>query len=275
VLSSSNKFRYLLRRLNHNNEHIDTSRIRWLERNGGDFPYYNDRPVGLSARQWILVIVGVAVGFYVLTRGYGNAIPTLKGFVPAISYVAIPLIILAIVTKGHWTALFRKIRGRDIWLMIGFAILNVIVTMMSGFLFIDLDTATTNATVAGLADQGGGELVLSYLRAAIQLVGEEIMTILPFLALIWLFAQKMKTGRVTAIVLAWLITAVLFAAEHLPTYGWNFVQALTGVGVARLVLTLPYIMTKNLWVSAGAHILNDWIMFSLSLLLAGAAAETQ
>jgi membrane protease YdiL (CAAX protease family) len=58
----------------------------------------------------------------------------------------------------------------------------------------------------------------------------------------------------------------LFAAEHLPTYDWNVVQALRGVGVARLILTLPYIMTKNLWVSTGAHVLNDWIIFSVSLL---------
>jgi hypothetical protein len=50
---------------------------------------------------------------------------------------------------------------------------------------------------------------------------------------------------------------------------------LSGVGVARLILTLPYIMTRNLWVSSGAHVLNDWTMFSASLLRAsmGASAE--
>jgi hypothetical protein len=68
---------------------------------------------------------------------------------------------------------------------------------------------------------------------------------------------------------------LLFAAAHLPTYGWNVVQTLSGVGVARLILTLPYIMTRNLWVSSGAHVLNDWTMFSASLLRAsmGASAE--
>jgi len=255
-----------------NSETVDTGRIGWLESDGDDFPYYNGVPVGLSGIQWILVLLGVAAGFYVLTHGFGSAVPTLRGFVPTVFYVLIPLAVLAFVAKRHWTALFRRIRGRDIWLMIGFAILNVIVTVASGFLFIDLDQATTNATVAGLADQSSGGLVLSYLLAAIQLVGEEIMTILPFLALLYLFANRMKTGRVAAIVMAWLITAVLFAIEHLPTYSWNFAQALAGVGVARLVLTIPYIMTKNLWVSAGAHILNDWIMFSVPLLLAGLAS---
>jgi membrane protease YdiL (CAAX protease family) len=58
----------------------------------------------------------------------------------------------------------------------------------------------------------------------------------------------------------------------LPTYGWNILQALAGVGVARLVLTIPYIVTKNIWVCTGAHILNDWIFFGIALLGAGAAS---
>jgi len=33
-----------------------------------------------------------------------------------------------------------------------------------------------------------------------------------------------------------------------------------------MVLTLPWILTKNIWVSTGAHIANDWLLFSLSLL---------
>ena len=36
--------------------------------------------------------------------------------------------------------------------------------------------------------------------------------------------------------------------------------------VARLILLLPYIMTKNIWVSTGAHILNDWTLFIIALL---------
>jgi membrane protease YdiL (CAAX protease family) len=33
-------------------------------------------------------------------------------------------------------------------------------------------------------------------------------------------------------------------------------------------------MTKNLWVSTGAHILNDWTLFSLQLLGAGLVAAS-
>jgi membrane protease YdiL (CAAX protease family) len=240
-----------------------------------DFPYYDGLPVALNDKQWILLMFGVVAGFIVLSFGLGGAVPTPQGFVPAVLYVAIPLTVLAYVSRGHRQALFRSIRGRDVLLMFGFAILNLIVTITVGLLLIDLDTATVNATVAGLADLGAGELVLSYLRAAIQLVGEEVMTILPFLGLLYLFATRMRTRRTTAILLAWVITALLFAAAHLPTYGWNILQVLSGVGIARLVLTLPYILTKNLWVSSGAHILNDWMMFSVTVLFTGMGVSAE
>ncbi|MGD9812090.1 MAG: CPBP family glutamic-type intramembrane protease, partial [Sphingobium sp.] len=53
---------------------------------------------------------------------------------------------------------------------------------------------------------------------------------------------------------------------HLPTYNWNILQCLILIGGARLVLTLAYIKTKNLWVCTGAHILNDWATFGLAIL---------
>jgi hypothetical protein len=46
-----------------------------------------------------------------------------------------------------------------------------------------------------------------------------------------------------------------------------------GVGVARIVLLLSYIMTKNIWVSTGAHVLNDWATFAVSALSAVAAGS--
>ena len=100
----------------------------------------------------------------------------------------------------------------------------------------------------------------------LQLLGEELITILPFLALMALFSKRFGASRKTAIVGAWLVSAALFGLAHLPTYGWNVVQCLAIIGTARLVLTLPWIMTKNLWVSTGAHIINDWTLFGLGLL---------
>ncbi|MDF3306666.1 CPBP family intramembrane metalloprotease [Rhodococcus sp. T2V] len=78
---------------------------------------------------------------------------------------------------------------------------------------------------------------------------------------------KAKLSRTTAIVLAWLISAVWFGAAHLQTYDWNVAQAFIVIGGARLILTLAYIRTKNLWVSTGAHIINDWTLFTPAIVI--------
>ena len=252
--------------MNSANESAEGGRIRWLERPGYDFPYYNGRPVGLTGMQWVRVLIAAAIGFLVLVSGPNLFKGTLAGFVRVALYVAIPLLALALVSRGHWTALFRKVGGRDVLLMVLFAILCLVVTLGVGSVLITITETTRNPAVSALIDQNLADVVLFYARSVPQLLGEELITILPFLALIYLFAARLKTGRVTAIVLAWLLTGVHFALEHLPTYGGNLMQALGGVGAVRLVLTLPYIMTKNIWVSTGAHVLNDWYTFSITLL---------
>ena len=49
-------------------------------------------------------------------------------------------------------------------------------------------------------------------------------------------------------------------------------QAIVVIGSARIALTLAFIRTKNLWVSAGAHIINDWVFITVAVIAAAAAA---
>jgi hypothetical protein len=66
---------------------------------------------------------------------------------------------------------------------------------------------------------------------------------------------------------------LVFGALHLPTYDWNLVQCIVIIGTARMVLTLAYIVTKNIWVSTGAHVINDWLLLGMALLGAGLAVQ--
>ena len=93
-----------------------------------------------------------------------------------------------------------------------------------------------------------------------------MISILPFLAILWCCHQKLGLTRKSAILIAWLSTALIFGALHLPTYDWNFLQCFLVIGTARIVLLSGYIITKNIWVSTGSHIINDWLLFSLMLL---------
>lgn len=242
---------------------------RLIERRDGlDFPYYDGRPVLIPGGRWWLVIAAVVVAFAALIALPGFTGPVLS-FIPAILFVAIPLLALRRVASTGWTAIFRRVSGRDILVIIGFAVLNVIVTFALGAIVASFTDATANPQAGTLADGSTLERVLFYPRTAIQLLGEELLTILPFLALLYFLVAKAHWSRKRAVLVAWIATSIGFGLVHLPTYDWNLLQCLVVIGGARVILTLAYLRTKNIWVSTGAHILNDWTLFSLPMLGAG------
>jgi hypothetical protein len=185
----------------------------------------------------------------------------------------IPLAALAYVASGHWKAIFGKVGGREVRLMFGFVLLNIVVSMSVGAIVFALTSVTPNAAHAQLAELDAAGRILYFAKTIPQLLGEEVITLLPFLALLQVFTSGLGLGRKGAIIGAWLVSSVIFGLIHLPTYDWNLIQCLVIIGSARMVLTLPWIMTKNIWVSTGAHILNDWLLFGVGLLGAGLAGK--
>lgn len=237
---------------------------KFIERQDGkDFPFYNDKPLGLAPWQWLAVWLSTAVGIaaIMLIPSSNNV----EALLPRILFLAIPLATLAYFAKDKWKALFHKPTFADYRTMVGFFLLNIAVSMAVGVIVSALFGANANPAAAGLVGASALELIAFYVGTAIQLMGEELFTILPFLALMYLFYKKGKVSRKGAIIWAWVLTAIWFGAAHLPTYGWNIAQALLVIGSARIVLTLAYIRTKNLWVSYGAHLLNDWVIFTFAL----------
>jgi membrane protease YdiL (CAAX protease family) len=138
--------------------------------------------------------------------------------------------------------------------------------MSLGAIVYALTQVTSNAATSQLGSLDTVGRIAFFAKTIPQLLGEEVITILPFLAVLQLLSKGFGFGRKAVIVGAWLITALLFGLIHLPTYGWNVVQCIVVIGSARLLLTLPWIMTKNIWVSTGAHIVNDWLLFMVALL---------
>lgn len=245
----------------------------WFEYPTGDLPFYNGRPVVLSGARWLLVLAAVALGFAALIM----PVPALQrgpaAFVPAILFFAIPLAALAVAAPGGWTRIFRRIGPRDVPWMLAFALLNIVVTFGLGFLVMAVFGANPNPIMARLPAMSGVDRLLFFGKTIPQLFGEEVLTILPFLAVATFLHGRASFSRRWAIFGAWILSAALFGAVHLPTYGWNLVQCLVIIGGARLVLTLPYVMSKNIWVSTGAHIINDWTLFGGAMLLTALAAR--
>ncbi len=252
-----------------NNALIDHSRLSYLEDSDTDFPYYNGQPTTISSIQWLFILLMVVLGFLAVAL----ALPGLEGsflqFIPAWLIVILPLGALTLVTPKYWSAIFIRVSWRDLKLMFGFAFLNIIVTLVIGMMLNSLMTVNPNGINAQLVSMDIPERILFFLKTLPQLLGEELITILPFLALMYFLSAKIGLSRQSAVIAAWLLSSVLFGLAHLPTYGWNWIQCIVIIGSARLVLTLAWIKTKNIWVSTGAHIINDWALFGAMLLGTG------
>jgi len=244
---------------------------RLVERDDGrDFPFYDGDPVEIAGWKWGVIVLACVAGFAALI--FYPAYNNVQSLVPRILFPAIPLAVFIAFTGRYWRSLVKKLRGVDFLNMVVFAVLNFAVTLMVGLIVKALFGAKENTVTDGLANSGAVDLVSFYVGTGIQLLGEEIFSILPFLAIMYLLFSKAKLSRNASVIIAWLVTAAWFGAAHLPTYGWNFAQAFLIIGVARLVLTLAYLRTKNILVSTGAHILNDWTIFTFAVIAAAATS---
>lgn len=252
---------------------VPTRRFWQLKDPAGDFPFYRGVPVSLSAGQWLFVMAAVAAGFLVLVLPIPWPAGPLGALIPAVLFPAIPLAALARVAPIHWKAIFGKVGGREVRLMFGVALLNIVVSMSVGALVRVLADVTPNAAVAQLDGMDTAGRLAFFARTIPQLLGEEVVTVLPFLAMLTLLSNRFGVGRKGAIVGAWLISSLLFGLIHLPTYHWNLVQCIVIIGTARMVLTLAWILSRNIWVSTGAHIINDWLLLGMSLIGAGLVAR--
>ena len=242
-------------------------------KSAGDFPFYRQEPHALSTRGWVLILLGVALGFAALTAPIAFYKTTVGGFVPAILFPLIPLVVLAMVAGPAWRALFRKPGLRDLVLMLVIAGANILVSVIVALLLQHVFQMNGNPVSNMLAEASNAARILFYLKTAPQLFGEEVVSILPFLAVLWFCHERLNMTRKRALLAAWLCTALIFGALHLPTYGWNFLQCFLVIGTARIVLLSGYIITKNIWVSTGAHIINDWLLFTIMVVFLGGHAD--
>ncbi len=245
-----------------------------VERDDGrDFPFYNLLPAEIPTWKWILIILSCVVGFAALLFiGFEDQILSL---IPRILFAGIPLATFILLAKPNWKAIFKPLKRADIPTIIVFWLLTLGLSAAAAFIVTGGNPAgghlAANSAADTVLDGGLLGIVGFYLGTFIQLFGEELVTILPFLAILYWLHSKFKVSRKLAIIAALIVTAISFGAMHLPTYNWNFVQAIVLIGIARIALTLAFIRTKNILVSFGAHVLNDWVTFTVVLVVAAAA----
>lgn len=238
----------------------------WIEKSGDDFPLYNGKPNNINAYQWVTLLASVALGFAFLSMKIDVLNGTFGGIARSTLFFAVPLTVFYLITNKEVTTLFRKLRWRDARVMISIALVNLLVTIALGALFLNTLGADTNTAVGALKYLSNHERLLFFVQSLPQLFGEEVLTVLPFLAFLHFSYRYLGLSKTRSVLLAWLLSSLVFGLVHLPTYNWNWLQCIIVIGSARLILTLAYIRTKNIWVSTGAHIINDWVIFSLVMI---------
>lgn len=224
-----------------------------------DFPFYADRPVTIGGAGWLIILGSVAAAFAALTMLPLRTFPL--NLAPVLLFVAIPLIALRATTGPHWTILFRTVGLKQVGLMVAFAVLTLVASFIAALVLSQVMDFNQNPVSDAMSAMTGWQFAGTLAATVPQLLGEELLAVLPFLAILWLCVSQLGLSRRSGIAIALVISSLIFGAAHLPTYGWNWVQALVVIGTARVMLTLAYVVTRNLWVSAGAHIINDWTGF--------------
>lgn len=224
-----------------------------------DFPFYKDNQLTVLKAVFLLLasVCSMVLFIYLQKMGCNSSLV-------AFTNVVIPLAALFSCVKWEWIQLFRKIGLRDIFTILITIIFLRAASIIIGLIQVSLGMvklSDKNPLVFVIETNTNGQNLLLLLQTIAELTGEELITIIPFLSLLFIFFKSGKITRKKAILLSWIITAVLFGAFHLSTYNWNIYQAVIGIGIIRLILTYAYIKTKNLWVSMIVHIANDWIIF--------------
>lgn len=130
--------------------------IARLEDPGTDFPYYNGLPVALSAGQWLFVLAMVVLGFLTLDWPIPWPGGAFGPFIPAMLMPALPLAALARFREGMGRFCLVGSRFRAFRLMVGFAVLNIVVSMGVGAMVGALTEVTPNRPARAFGGHGHG-----------------------------------------------------------------------------------------------------------------------
>lgn len=102
-------------------------------------------------------------------------------------------------------------------------------------------------------------------KTLFMLCGEEIIVILPLIIIVSLLVHKKIVSEKTAIIIATILTSIMFGAIHLPTYKWNLFQCFVVIGLTRIPFTISSLRSNSIIAGIIGHITYDWIIFFIMI----------
>lgn len=216
-----------------------------------DFPFEETKNLN-----WFLSMLILFGGL--IFASFENKFPILTYIV----FIGSGFLSLFIIDKKWYKKILKMPRLKDLFLVIGVLLLLFISVIFISNLFADYEMVENPIIDSINADN----IIEIAAITLVQLFIEEILFVVPFL---FLYQKLKKINRNFAIFSAWILSSLLFGALHLSTYNYNFVQSIVLIGIVRLILSLAYIIRKNLWNSYLVHVLYDFIIIGAVLFYTG------
>ena len=217
-----------------------------------DLPFLNDDP-RFTARNVVILIIGFLIASaipYLIPPG-GNVL------LKAVLITLPPLLTVVYVFKDDMSNIFRIPESRDVIIVIGGFILMLLVKVIA-------DIIGNALGIPGLNDSAITDSPLVLIMCAlIQLPGEELIKFIP-LIIIAAYLYK-SIGRKAAIIVALIISQILFALVHIP-YGFAIGSLLLHVGFGSVVLPFVYVKTKNLVLCYLIYISKFMVIYIITMM---------
>ena len=169
----------------------------------------------------------------------------------------LPLAALLFVAHGNIGTIIKKPRLGDIPLILIVTALAMVYSLAAGTLSGLITGATTHGNPLMSETMDAGRIALIF----VQLFGEELFKINMLLGILLLLFRR-SGNRKSAIVIATLVTALVFGLAHYAAYG-SIVQILLVQGLGGIIDMFAYLKTKNILTSYAAHLLLDFIPLGL------------
>lgn len=220
-----------------------------------DFPFYNENP-RISTGKWAVMILSVILTLVlIMVSDFLSELGTFRRLL----YFIIPVLGFGFAINWKYGLICKKIKKSDIKLIVILLISELAVTLF-------LSNVLTYLGIVAQDNPVTSELMLisTWLIFPLQLFGEELIKIIPFIFFLTVFYHFTK-NRKMSIVIATVLTLILFALLHLPAYQ-NLISVLVLQGFCSIFTMYGYLKTKNIFVSYAIHFLLDTFIFMLVLI---------
>lgn len=227
------------------NKPIDSEEFFRFENENEDFPFYNDNPK-LTKNQWMTLIIGVLVTIIFLAWPI-----SMPQYINSIILFLLMIIPISVVSRGKLGYLFKIPKKRDILLIIILYIGYYLYVFVVGILLYKYGYDFASNEILTVDNRE-----LTFLGIIIQLIGEELIKVIPFLIILHEL-YKYNHNRKLSFMIALTLTLILFALLHYKAYAGHLLQIFLIIGLGSIFDMFAYLKTKNVTVSYILHFMVD------------------